>query len=98
MTNITEHNQPGGGPAVAKRLRLVERFSTFRTGKAFATDLGILDSRWSNMKGGMPLTYEVAEKIVRRYPGFTLDWLWLGNSGGLSVQLQQKLNDLERVS
>ena len=89
-------SSPGGGPAVARRLQLIERYSGIRTGKAFAADLGILDSRWSNMKHGMPLTYEVAEKIVRRYPGITLDWLWLGNPGGLPVQLQRRLAELDR--
>ena len=36
-------SSPGGGHAVARRLRLVERYSGIRTGKAFAADLGILD-------------------------------------------------------
>lgn len=93
---MTKKPLPGGGPVVGRRLRLVENYSGFRTGKAFATDLGILDSRWSNMKGGLPLTYEVAEKIVRRYPGITLDWLWFGNPGGLPVQLQRRLAELDR--
>ena len=88
-------------PTVRHRLRIVEKFSGFRTAKAFAADLGISESRWSNMKAGLPLSYEVAEKIVRRYPGLTLDWLWLGRPDGLPVHLQQRLAKLdcgERVS
>jgi hypothetical protein len=93
---MTDKPLPGGGLAVARRLRIVEKYSGFQTGKAFALDLDILDSRWANMKSGLPLTYEVAEKIVRRYPGITFDWLWLGHPGGLPVHLQRRLTDLDR--
>ena len=70
--------------AVAARLRLLRKMSG-QTQTAFAVFLGIETNRWNNIERGLPLSKEVALLIVRKLPGITLDWLFLGAASGLSV-------------
>jgi hypothetical protein len=57
----------------------------------FASGLGIGATRWNAAENGAPLSKEVAFLLVRTFPGLTLDWLFLGNAGGLPVILQREL-------
>lgn len=59
---------------------------------AFARRLGISLARWNNFERGSPLSHEVAIKLVRLVPALTLDWLYLGATGGLSVELARRLD------
>jgi transcriptional regulator with XRE-family HTH domain len=81
--------------AVAARLRVV-RMMRAQTQTAFADFLGIETTRWNQIERGSPLSKEVALLIVARIPGITLDWLFLGKTGGLTVMLLQELEEAER--
>jgi hypothetical protein len=60
-----------------------------------ATRLGVTPQRWSNSTHGSPLGLKTALIIVRRCPGVTLDWLYHGNAGGLTLQMAKLLLDEE---
>lgn len=68
--------------AAAIRAALPNRFS------------GISPQRWNNVENGKPLGNDLALLLVRKCPGLTLDWLYNGNRGGLSVSMDQRLNGL----
>ena len=52
--------------------------------QAFANFLGVDRGRWNNVECGAPLSKEMALRIVRKFPGVTLDWLFLGSPEGLT--------------
>lgn len=64
------------------------------TSLAFANWIGITPQRWSNFENGMPLSKDVAIRLVRRIHGLTLDYVFLGRTEGLSVDLARKLGEL----
>jgi hypothetical protein len=80
---------------VAKRLRLLRAASGFKTATAFANKLEISVPRYLNFEGGKPLSIEVALKIVHTVPGCSLDWLYIGERRGLSLDLDQRLSAAE---
>jgi hypothetical protein len=43
--------------------------------------------------GSYPLSKDVALTIVRKIPDITLDWLFLGNTSGLTVKRLPELED-----
>jgi hypothetical protein len=54
-------------------------------------------SRLNNVLIDQPLSRTLAEKIIRRYPGVSADFLFLGQSGGhLNRELEQQLLDYEK--
>lgn len=61
---------------------------------AFARSIDITPPRWANFEAGMPLSREVAIKLVHKIPGLTLDWLYLGRTEGLTVQLSRQLEGI----
>lgn len=58
---------------------------------AFARRLDISLARWNNFERGSPLSHQIAVKLVRLVPGLTLDWLYLGKTDGLTVDLARRL-------
>lgn len=78
-------------PEVARRLRIL-RIAEEPVQSRFCSGLGISPSRWNNFEAGTPLSKEVAFQLVRKVPGLTLDWLWLGIESGLTVELRRRLN------
>ena len=62
----------------ARRLREAMRFNGRGGQQAFAEFLGVERSTWNNVECGAPLGKEMALRIVRKFPGVTLDWLFLG--------------------
>ena len=61
--------------------------------RAFANFLGVERGRWSNVECGGPLGKEMAVRIVRKFPGVTLDWLFLGRTEGLTAEMALALSD-----
>ena len=59
----------------------------------FANFLGVERNRWSNVECGAPLSKEMAVRIVRKFPGVTLDWLFLGRPEGLTVEMARALSE-----
>jgi plasmid maintenance system antidote protein VapI len=79
---------------VSKRARLLREAMGFngRGGQqAFANFLGVERGRWNNVECGAPLSKDMALRIVRKFPGVTLDWLFLGRPEGLTVEMAQML-------
>ena len=76
---------------IGNRLRRLRVARGYGTAKAFAGYLNLRESRWNNLENGHPLRRDVALLLVQKVPGLSLDWLYLGRSGGLSVQLARDL-------
>lgn len=80
--------------SIARRLRVL-RYSV--TGgdqgaqSRFAILMKIDPKRWNNYERAYPLPRDMAVHLVRRIPGLTTDWLWLGIEGGMPGRLQQEL-------
>lgn len=87
--------------AIAQRLRIL-RYSVAGNDQGaqsrFAIQMKIEPKRWNNYERGYPLPRDMAVHLVRRVPGLTTDWLWLGIEAGLPGRLQRELaeagNDL----
>lgn len=60
-----------------------------------ANRLGISLARWSGFEVGNPISREIAIKLVREFPGLTLDWIYLGKRDGLTLQMLELLRDKE---
>jgi hypothetical protein len=48
-------------------------------------------------RGQRDLSKDVAFKIVEKFPGCSLDWLWLGDDRGLTVGFAQRLAAAEKA-
>ena len=81
---------------VAERLKLLREAENEGNQAAFATKLGISAPRWNNFEKGMPLSKDVAFRLVRNVPGLTLDWLYLAVEDGLTLALRQRLQAARR--
>src|SRR5262249_33907767 len=63
----------------------------------FAEEIGVKRTRLNGVLMGRPLSRQLAEKIIRRYPGVSSDFLLLGRSGGvLNRKLEQQLLDYQK--
>jgi hypothetical protein len=76
---------------IATRLITLRRIYAGDNQTIFAKKIDIDVKRWNNFERGLPLSKEVAFRLVERIPGLTLDWLWLGIESGLPLQLQREL-------
>jgi transcriptional regulator with XRE-family HTH domain len=87
-------NFPGSDESKrARRLREAMGFNGRGGQQAFANFLGVERRRWSNVECGAPLSKEMAVRIVRKFPGVTLDWLILGSPEGLTVEMARALSE-----
>ena len=64
----------------------------------FANFLGVDRGRWNNVECGAPLSKEMALRIVRKFPGVTLDWLFLGSPEGLTAEMARTLSEPSKGS
>ena len=94
--------KPAPAPAVprsdqlrADRLIRLRKAFGYETAQAFATFLGVSKQRWGHCERGLPLGIELAQLVVRKLPGVTLDYLYFGKPDGLSVELARRLGVLE---
>jgi hypothetical protein len=63
----------------------------------FAEEIGVARSRLNNVLIGQPLSRKLAEKIIRRYPSVSADFIFLGQSGGhLDRKLEKQLLDYQQ--
>jgi len=85
---------PESQPAVARRLQLLRLVVSGENQAAFAARLGIEAKRWNNFERKSPLSKEVAFLIVKKFPDFTLDWLWHGKTRGMPSALQRELEEV----
>ena len=77
----------------ARRLREAMGFNGRGGQLAFANVLGVERGRWNNVECGAPLGKEMALRIVRKFPGVTLDWLFLGRTEGLTAEMARALSE-----
>jgi hypothetical protein len=81
-------------PLVAQRLLLLQEMLE-GTGRGasvrMAQSLGITPHHWYNVLRGSSLGIALAQRIVRTFPGVSLDWLYLGRPEGLSCEIAEKL-------
>jgi len=87
-------NFPGSDESKrARRLREAMGFNGRGGQQAFANFLGVDRGRWNNVECGAPLSKEMALRIVRKFPGVTLDWLFLGRTEGLTAEMARALSE-----
>jgi hypothetical protein len=77
-----------------ERLKHLRETLGYPTPKAFSAALGIEFNRWNNIELKGPLSISVAMKVVNRFPGVTLDYLYFGKTDGLSVAMARRLGVL----
>ena len=102
--NITQgsHKQRrlGGTEPSARRLSALIQVLGFEGRGAqtrFAEEIGVKRTRLNQVLVGHPLSGQLAENIIRRYPGVSSDFLLLGRSGGnLDQKLEQRLLDYQK--
>lgn len=88
-------NETGGAESeVAQRLRTLRALKGL-SGPKFAEWLEIEYPRWNNFERGFPLPAPIALLLCRRFPGLTLDWLYRGRLEGLTLDLADRLGELE---
>lgn len=61
-----------------------------------ARKLGVSFERYNNIERGMPLSHDMAMRMVRAFPGLSLDWLHMGRREGLSRQMDDRLYPVPR--
>lgn len=83
---------------IVDRLRALRKAVSGENQTAFAQRMGIEVKRWNNFERGLPLSKEVAFLLVKKVPGLTLDWLWLGIEDGLPLKLQRELAEAGKAS
>jgi hypothetical protein len=63
----------------------------------FAAEIDVARPRLNRVLIGHPLSWKLAEKIIRRYPSVSADFLFLGQPGGhLDRRLEQQLLDYQK--
>jgi plasmid maintenance system antidote protein VapI len=75
----------------AMRVRCVRIAERFPTAKAFAEAIGVQPPRLANIENGHPLSIDVAQRIVTRFPWYSLDWLYNGREDALNATTRQAL-------
>lgn len=83
--------KPSENSEVARRLTILRLAVAGGSQTSFAQQVGIEVKRWNNFERGLPLSKDVAFSLVRKFPGLTLDWLFLGIEDGLPVKFQREL-------
>jgi DNA-binding XRE family transcriptional regulator len=77
---------------VALRLKQLRVAMGIPSSAAMARKLEISVQHWNNIENGLPLSYDVALKIVTAFPGVTFDWLYHGKRDRLSKQVAELLS------
>lgn len=81
-------------PGQSDRLKRLRKAYDFDTSTAFAAHLGISVQRWNAFENGAPLSREVAFKLVQKFSGLSLDWLYFGKTEALPLELARRLGEL----
>lgn len=63
---------------------------------AFAAFVGVDSKRWNNFERGNQVSVEVAKLLVQRIPGLSMDWIYLGSTRGLTLEMATKLGTAGR--
>ena len=79
---------------MAERLLKLRIAMGYESQGAFAALLGLSAPRWNNVENGLPMSRDIAFRLVQKCPGLTLDWLYFGKPDGLPVELARRLGAL----
>ena len=80
--------------SIAERVKRLRVAMGYESQGAFAALLGLSAPRWNNIEQGLPMSRDIAFRLVRNVPGLTLDWLYFGKPGGLPLDLARLLGEL----
>ena len=92
--------RPAAYTRSARRLRALIEVLGFEGRGAqtrFAKEIGVDRRRLNNVLVGYPLSRMLAQRIIRRYPSVSTDFLLLGRSGGsLDRKLERQLLEYQK--
>lgn len=88
---MAKNISPLDNKEVAGRLRLLRRAISGENQALFAAKVGIEYKRWNNFENDYPLPRDMAIALVRKIPGLSLDWIYLGRTETLAFPLQREL-------
>lgn len=77
----------------AERLRILRVYSRSPNQTAFAARYGFELKSWNNYERGFSLPSWAAIQLVQKFPGLTLDWIYLGKEDGLPGRLREELEE-----
>jgi hypothetical protein len=77
--------------AVAERLVRLRELLGYETPHGFANYIGVDVTELLVVENDLQLGWRLADIIVRKVPGVTLDWLYYGNASGLPLALARAL-------
>jgi transcriptional regulator with XRE-family HTH domain len=83
---------PERNPEMAKRLkRLRDVYGPSQI--EFCRRFGFTASQWSNYESGTKPSLAAATQLVRRIDGLSLDWIYFGRTGGLTIEVARRLGE-----
>lgn len=87
------------GKKQGERLEQMRTALGYATQKSWVEAIGITKTRWSNMETGRtPVSRDVANKIVQKFPGLTRDYIEAGDERGLTMEMLRTLGLLPKGS
>ena len=86
-----ERNLPQSSTTRAKTLRIAMGYKGRGGPLGFANYLNVTTTRWYNVETGFPIGHGMAEILLRKCPGISLDWIYHGNTSGLSKDWLKRL-------
>lgn len=94
--NAMPKRDPAGRDSeMARRLRQLRFAFDGDNASAFARRIGVSVPRWSNVENGVHLGIDLANILLRKVPGLSLDWLYHGKREGLSYGILRMLDEAE---
>jgi transcriptional regulator with XRE-family HTH domain len=82
--------------AVARRLRELREALGYDRQDKFAEAIGVEPPRYRNAERGLPLSRQLAQIIVAKFPGVREPWLYRGDPAGLNHEMLQLLGLMPR--
>ncbi len=78
--------------SAARMLRLRQALASSQV--EFCARYGFKVAQWSNFENGRSVGKQAALRLVRLIPGLTLDWIYLGEASGLTIEMARLLGEL----
>ena len=79
-------------PDIAERLRAVRTIYGPSLSE-FCQTYGFSPSQWSNYEAGFKPSLAAVEQLIMQIDGLTLDWIYRGKTGGLTVMMLRILRE-----
>lgn len=76
----------------ARMLRLRQRLG-FKKLSDFAVYLDVSKQRWANFEYGYAVSRDIAKILKQKVPGIDYDWIWDGETAGLSDEAAAMLGE-----